>query len=63
MARPSRTQDARGKLRVFSGSANPALAAEVCCYLGLEPGDIKIKRFADGEARTMRRSGLQRAVS
>ena len=26
-----------------------ALAHEVACYLGLELGGIKIKRFADGE--------------
>ena len=26
-----------------------ALAQEVACYLGLELGRIKIKRFADGE--------------
>ncbi len=26
-----------------------ALAQEVACYLGLELGSIKIKRFADGE--------------
>jgi ribose-phosphate pyrophosphokinase len=37
------------RLRLFSGTANPALAQEVACYLGLELGGIKIKRFADGE--------------
>lgn len=37
------------RLRVFSGTANPALAQEVACYLGLELGKMKIKRFADGE--------------
>lgn len=26
-----------------------ALAQEVACYLGIELGGIKIKRFADGE--------------
>ncbi|WOK98687.1 hypothetical protein Cni_G07399 [Canna indica] len=37
------------RLRIFSGSANPALSQEIACYLGLQPGKIKIKRFADGE--------------
>ncbi|CAN8318449.1 unnamed protein product [Cochlearia groenlandica] len=37
------------RIRLFSGTANPALAQEVACYLGLELGKIKIKRFADGE--------------
>ncbi|XP_031484369.1 ribose-phosphate pyrophosphokinase 1-like [Nymphaea colorata] len=37
------------KLRIFSGTANPLLAQEIACYLGLELGKIKIKRFADGE--------------
>lgn len=37
------------RLRVFSGTSNPALSQEVACYLGLELGGMKIKRFADGE--------------
>ncbi|KAI8470571.1 MAG: ribose-phosphate pyrophosphokinase [Monoraphidium minutum] len=37
------------RLRIFSGTSNPALAAEVASYLGTELGKIKIKRFADGE--------------
>lgn len=37
------------KLRVFSGTSNPNLSQEVACYLGLELGKIRIKRFADGE--------------
>ncbi|CAN6463816.1 unnamed protein product [Victoria cruziana] len=37
------------KLRIFSGTANPLLAQEIACYMGLELGKIKIKRFADGE--------------
>ncbi|KAK7382794.1 hypothetical protein VNO80_01877 [Phaseolus coccineus] len=37
------------RLRIFSGTANPALSQEIACYLGLELGKIKIKRFADGE--------------
>lgn len=37
------------RLRIFSGTANPVLAQEIACYLGLNLGKIKIKRFADGE--------------
>ncbi|KAB2059080.1 hypothetical protein ES319_A11G278300v1 [Gossypium barbadense] len=37
------------RLCIFSGTANPALAQEIACYMGLELGKIKIKRFADGE--------------
>ncbi|KAL0397455.1 UNVERIFIED_CONTAM: Ribose-phosphate pyrophosphokinase, chloroplastic [Sesamum calycinum] len=37
------------RLRIFSGSANPSLSQEIACYMGLELGKIKIKRFADGE--------------
>ncbi|KAB2090048.1 hypothetical protein ERO13_A03G090866v2 [Gossypium hirsutum] len=37
------------RLRIFSGTANPALGQEIACYMGLELGKIKIKRFADGE--------------
>ncbi|XP_057250846.1 ribose-phosphate pyrophosphokinase 1 isoform X2 [Beta vulgaris subsp. vulgaris] len=37
------------RLRIFSGTANPALAQEIACYMGLQLGKIKIKRFADGE--------------
>ncbi|XP_037427008.1 ribose-phosphate pyrophosphokinase 1-like [Triticum dicoccoides] len=48
-----RVQDGGGssgsRLRIFSGTANPTLAEEIACYLGLELGRIKIKRFADGE--------------
>nr|CAD1820777.1 unnamed protein product [Ananas comosus var. bracteatus] len=37
------------RLRIFSGTSNPALSQEIANYLGLELGKIKIKRFADGE--------------
>ncbi|KAG6393302.1 hypothetical protein SASPL_147539 [Salvia splendens] len=37
------------RLRLFSGTANPSLSQEIACYMGLELGKIKIKRFADGE--------------
>jgi len=44
-----RGSSAPDRLRVFAGTANPSLAQEVACYLGLELGKIRIKRFADGE--------------
>src|SRR3954466_7191693 len=37
------------KFKVFSGTANPALADEVCHYLGLERGQALMTRFSDGE--------------
>ncbi len=37
------------RIKIFSGSANPALTQEVCQCLGLEPGQVKLKRFSDGE--------------
>jgi len=38
-----------GPLKIFSGSCNEPLAAEVANYLGMELGKITIKKFADGE--------------
>ncbi|MFZ9271666.1 MAG: ribose-phosphate pyrophosphokinase-like domain-containing protein, partial [Prochlorococcaceae cyanobacterium] len=40
--------DAR-RLRLFSGTSNPELAAEIAAYLGVPDGPRVIKRFADGE--------------
>ncbi len=39
-----------GELKVFSGSAHPALAREICQYLGIPLGAVELRRFADGEA-------------
>lgn len=36
-------------MKVFSGSANPALAHEIATYLGTQVGAIKIANFSDGE--------------
>jgi ribose-phosphate pyrophosphokinase len=36
-------------LKIFSGSSNPALAVEVCKYLGLPIGGSEISKFPDGE--------------
>ncbi len=37
-------------MKVFSGSANPQLAQEVCDCLGIPMGLAKVTRFSDGEA-------------
>ena len=37
------------ELKVFAGSANPALAAEICQHLGCSLGQSSTTRFADGE--------------
>src|ERR1700712_4151412 len=37
------------RIKIFSGSANPALAEEMCATLGLPLGQLKLKRFSDGE--------------
>src|SRR5581483_9626639 len=38
------------KLKIFSGTANPALADEICRFLGIEHGQAQVTRFSDGEA-------------
>ena len=37
------------RLRLFSGTSNPALAKEISAYLGVPDGPRVCKRFADGE--------------
>ena len=37
------------RLRIFSGTSHPELSKEVAHYLGMKLGEIKIKKFADGE--------------
>src|SRR5574340_1529645 len=37
------------RLKIFCGTANPALADEVCRFLGLERGQAYLTRFTDGE--------------
>src|SRR5579863_7506111 len=46
--RPVRAMNA-DRIKIFTGTANPALAEEVCRHLGLELGLMKLKRFSDGE--------------
>jgi len=37
------------RFKVFSGSANRPLAAEICKHIGITLGETKMQRFADGE--------------
>jgi ribose-phosphate pyrophosphokinase len=37
------------RLKIFTGSANPALSHEICTCLGLEPGNLLLETFSDGE--------------
>ncbi len=50
-ARDRKPQRARtdDKLKIFCGTANPALAEEVCQFLGIPRGQSSITRFSDGE--------------
>jgi ribose-phosphate pyrophosphokinase len=36
-------------MKLFGGTSNPTLTAEVCDYLGINPGLITTKTFSDGE--------------
>jgi len=38
------------EFKVFSGSAHPALAREICASLGIPLGVVEVRRFSDGEA-------------
>jgi ribose-phosphate pyrophosphokinase len=38
-----------GELKIFSGRAHPALAREICEYLGIKLGQITLFNFSDGE--------------
>jgi len=37
------------RLKIFSGSANPCLAREICASLGMELGALLLETFSDGE--------------
>ena len=41
------------KLKIFTGNANPALAQEICDYLGLPLGEATVGRFNNGEVQIM----------
>jgi len=36
-------------LKIFTGTANPCLAEEICASLGLQLGDLMLETFSDGE--------------
>jgi ribose-phosphate pyrophosphokinase len=38
-----------GELKIFSGRAHPALAQELCAYLGIPLGNLTLYNFSDGE--------------
>lgn len=38
-----------GDLKIFSGRAHPALAREICGYLGISLGELTLYNFSDGE--------------
>jgi ribose-phosphate pyrophosphokinase len=38
-----------GELKVFSGSAHPGLAREIADFLGVSPGQARLRRFPDSE--------------
>lgn len=38
-----------GRFKIFCGTANTALANEICEFLGLQRGQAELRRFADGE--------------
>jgi ribose-phosphate pyrophosphokinase len=44
------TAEIMNSLKVFSGSAHPDLAKEICDVLGIPIGRTECRRFADGEA-------------
>jgi ribose-phosphate pyrophosphokinase len=37
------------ELKLFTGNSNPALAHEICDYLGIAPGEATVGTFSDGE--------------
>ncbi len=48
--RPDESTDmSRGQLKVFSGSAHPALAKEIAEFLGVTTGHARLHRFPDSE--------------
>ncbi len=39
----------KGELIVFGGSRSKALTGKICSYLGIEPGEVTLTEFPDGE--------------
>ena len=48
-ARRSRVSNEDRRFKVFSGSANRALAEEICKHIGVTLGETRMQRFSDGE--------------
>ena len=40
-------------MKIFSGNSNKSLAKDICKYLGIDLGKLKIKKFSDGELSIM----------
>jgi len=57
-AKPARKMNPEN-IKIFTGNANPALAAEVCECLGCELGDIQVKQFSDGEIHLQIRENVR----
>ena len=49
MAAPLSAPGPLDRLRIFTGSANPALSERICRELGVPLGDCLLKTFSDGE--------------
>ncbi|MGO9970921.1 MAG: ribose-phosphate pyrophosphokinase [Bryobacteraceae bacterium] len=39
------------RIQIFTGTAHPALAHEICAHLGIALGNADVRQFADGEIR------------
>ncbi len=48
-----------GELKIFSGSANPALSQAIAQQIGVPLGDMQIGRFSNGEVRVMIRDNVR----
>src|SRR5579872_4477366 len=48
--RPVRTMRFE-QMKIFTGNANPALAAKICASLGMPVGSAEVEPFSDGEIR------------
>jgi len=46
--RPGRLSEPK-RFKIFCGSANPALAEEICRFVGVPLGETRLQRFSDGE--------------
>jgi ribose-phosphate pyrophosphokinase len=40
---------AKDAIKIFAGSSNPALARDICAYLGVGVATVETRRFSDGE--------------